>query len=123
MISHSSTLGWRRARHIHSPICGAAAVELYRSTGLVDMEELEAAITPQTSIVSIMAVNNEIGVTQPIKEIGALCKAKKTFFHTDAAQAVGKVCPPPSPVRRIPLPCGPVLQLLGAWGRCPGVRV
>eukprot|EP00037_Helgoeca_nana_P032322 m.413320 g.413320 ORF g.413320 m.413320 type:complete len:451 (-) comp29066_c0_seq1:298-1650(-) len=62
-----------------------------RSTGLVDMEELEAAITPQTSIVSIMAVNNEIGVTQPIKEIGALCKAKKTFFHTDAAQAVGKI--------------------------------
>jgi cysteine desulfurase len=42
-------------------------------------------------MVSIMAVNNEIGVIQPIKEIGALCRKKGTFFHTDAAQAVGKI--------------------------------
>lgn len=55
------------------------------------MSELEAALTPDTSLVSIMAVNNEIGVMQPISEIGALCKSKKVFFHTDAAQAIGKV--------------------------------
>ena len=63
-----------------------------RSTGLVDLEELDAAITPETAIVTVMAVNNEIGTTQPIAEIGALCRKHKTFFHTDAAQAVGKVC-------------------------------
>eukprot|EP00035_Acanthoeca_spectabilis_P020983 m.435666 g.435666 ORF g.435666 m.435666 type:complete len:450 (+) comp17876_c0_seq1:63-1412(+) len=62
-----------------------------RSTGLIDLEELEAAITPETALVSIMTVNNEIGVQQPVAEIGALCRKHKTFFHTDAAQAVGKV--------------------------------
>lgn len=61
------------------------------STGLVDLDELEAAIRPETAIVSVMAVNNEIGVLQPLKEIGALCRKNKVFFHTDAAQAVGKV--------------------------------
>lgn len=59
--------------------------------GLIDLEELEASITPETSLVSIMMVNNEIGVRQPIEEIGALCRKKKIFFHTDAAQAVGKI--------------------------------
>ena len=46
---------------------------------------------PDTAIVSIMTVNNEIGVVQPVEEIGALCRSKKIFFHTDAAQAVGKI--------------------------------
>ena len=56
------------------------------------MEELEAAIRPDTSVVSIMTVNNEIGVIQPIKEIGALLrKHRGIYFHTDAAQAVGKI--------------------------------
>lgn len=59
--------------------------------GLISMEELEAAIRPDTALVSIMAVNNEIGVIQPLAEIGALCRSKKVFFHTDAAQAVGKI--------------------------------
>lgn len=59
--------------------------------GIIDLGDLEKAITPQTSLVSIMTVNNEIGVKQPIAEIGAICKAKKTFFHTDAAQAIGKI--------------------------------
>lgn len=59
--------------------------------GLIDMEQLEAAIRPDTSLVSIMTVNNEIGVTQPIGEIGSLCRKNKVFFHTDAAQAVGKI--------------------------------
>lgn len=62
-----------------------------QTNGIVDLEELEKAITPDTSLVSIMAVNNEIGVKQPIEEIGKICRAKKVFFHTDAAQAVGKV--------------------------------
>ncbi|XP_060838929.1 cysteine desulfurase, mitochondrial [Rhopalosiphum padi] len=61
------------------------------STGIISLEELESAIRPDTALVSIMAVNNEIGVKQPIKEIGKLCKSKKVFFHTDAAQAVGKI--------------------------------
>ena len=59
--------------------------------GLVDLKVLEAAITPKTALVSIMAVNNEIGVIQPIAEIGALCRSRGVYFHTDAAQAVGKI--------------------------------
>ena len=61
------------------------------SNGLVNMQELEAAIRPETALVSIMTVNNEIGVIQPIEEIGRLCRSKKIFFHTDGAQAVGKI--------------------------------
>ncbi|MDA0902296.1 MAG: IscS subfamily cysteine desulfurase [Proteobacteria bacterium] len=59
--------------------------------GLVDLKKLEAAITDKTCLVSIMAVNNEIGIIQPLKEIGALCRKKGVFFHTDAAQAYGKI--------------------------------
>ena len=62
-----------------------------KSNGLIDLAELEAAIRPDTAIVSVMAVNNEIGVVQPLKAIGELCRANKVFFHTDAAQAVGKI--------------------------------
>ncbi|EGC39545.1 cysteine desulfurase mitochondrial precursor [Dictyostelium purpureum] len=62
-----------------------------KENGLIDLELLEKTITPETSLVSIMAVNNEIGVIQPLKEIGKLCKSKGVFFHTDAAQAVGKI--------------------------------
>ncbi|SPN97764.1 probable Cysteine desulfurase, mitochondrial precursor (tRNA splicing protein SPL1) [Cephalotrichum gorgonifer] len=60
-------------------------------SGLIRMEDLEAAIRPETCLVSIMAVNNEIGVIQPLEEIGKLCRKHKVFFHTDAAQAVGKI--------------------------------
>lgn len=62
-----------------------------QSDGLVNMEELEKAMRPETALVSIMTVNNEIGVVQPVEEIGKLCRSKKIFFHTDAAQAVGKI--------------------------------
>ena len=62
-----------------------------QNNGVVDLEDLKAALRPDTAIVSIMTVNNEIGVIQPMKEIGELCRANKTFFHTDAAQAVGKM--------------------------------
>jgi len=59
--------------------------------GLLNLEQLEAAIRPDTAMVSVMFVNNEIGVVQPIKEIGEICKNKKVFLHTDAAQAAGKM--------------------------------
>jgi cysteine desulfurase len=59
--------------------------------GLIDLEQLKSAITEQTVLVSIMAVNNEIGVIQPLKEIGAICRERGVFFHTDCAQAVGKI--------------------------------
>lgn len=59
--------------------------------GRVDLNQLKDAITEQTAIVSIMAVNNEIGVIQPLKEIGAICRERGVFFHTDAAQAFGKI--------------------------------
>ena len=59
--------------------------------GLIDLGELEAALTDKTVLVSVMAGNNEIGVVQPLEEIGKLCRAKGVFFHTDAAQAVGKI--------------------------------
>jgi len=61
------------------------------TSGLIDLEQLEATIRPDTSLVSVMAVNNEIGVIQPVEDIGRICRAKKVFFHTDAAQAVGKI--------------------------------
>jgi cysteine desulfurase len=59
--------------------------------GLIDLDILKAAVKPTTVLVSIMAVNNEIGVIQPLKDIGAFCREKGIFFHTDAAQAVGKI--------------------------------
>lgn len=59
--------------------------------GLVDVGVLAQAITPETGLVSIMAVNNEIGVIQPLEEIGKLCRQQGVIFHTDAAQAVGKI--------------------------------
>uniref|UniRef100_A0A7N6C2G2 cysteine desulfurase n=1 Tax=Anabas testudineus TaxID=64144 RepID=A0A7N6C2G2_ANATE len=62
-----------------------------QKNGLLDLELLEASVRPETSLVSVMTVNNEIGVKQPIKEIGKICRSKGIFFHTDAAQAVGKI--------------------------------
>jgi cysteine desulfurase len=62
-----------------------------QQNGLVDLEALKAAITPKTALVSIMAVNNEIGVIQPLAEIGKICRERGVYFHTDAAQAVGKI--------------------------------
>ncbi|EDV58845.1 probable cysteine desulfurase, mitochondrial [Drosophila erecta] len=61
------------------------------ANGLIDLQQLEETITTETSLVSIMTVNNEIGVRQPIDEIGKLCRSRRVFFHTDAAQAVGKI--------------------------------
>lgn len=62
-----------------------------QSTGRIDMEELQAAMRDDTILVSIMAVNNEIGTLQPLKEIGELCRSRNILFHCDAAQIVGKL--------------------------------
>ncbi len=62
-----------------------------QENGLVDLDHLREAITDKTVLVSVMAVHNEIGVIQPLKEIGAMCRERGVFFHTDAAQAVGKI--------------------------------
>jgi cysteine desulfurase len=59
--------------------------------GRVDLDMLRDAITDKTILVSIMYANNEIGVIQPIREIGAICKEKGVLFHTDGVQAVGKI--------------------------------
>ena len=62
-----------------------------QTDGLVNMDALKAAIRPDTIIVSVMFVNNEIGVIQDIAAIGALCREKGIIFHVDAAQATGRV--------------------------------
>lgn len=62
-----------------------------RKDGLVDLDRLRDAITDKTTVISIMAANNEIGVLQPVKEIGAMARERGVLFHTDAVQAVGKV--------------------------------
>lgn len=62
-----------------------------QKNGIIDLNALRAAITDKTLLVSVMAVNNEIGVIQPLAEIGKLCRENGVFFHTDAAQAFGKI--------------------------------
>jgi cysteine desulfurase len=62
-----------------------------QKSGLIDMQVLRDAITEQTLLISVMAVNNEIGVIQPLADIGKLCREKGVLFHTDAAQGFGKI--------------------------------
>jgi len=62
-----------------------------KKDGLISLDELKAAITDKTILITIMAANNEIGVIQPIAEIGAIAKEKGILFHTDAVQIAGKV--------------------------------
>lgn len=59
--------------------------------GLVDLDRLAETVTEETAVVSVMAVNNEIGVIQPLAEIASICREKGAYFHCDAAQAVGKL--------------------------------
>ena len=61
------------------------------SDGLIDLDLLKKEITEKTLMVSIMGVHNEIGVIQPLEEIGRICRERDVFFHTDCAQAVGKI--------------------------------
>jgi cysteine desulfurase len=62
-----------------------------KADGLIDLEDLQRAIDDKTILVTIMAANNEIGVVQPIAEIGKICHEKGVIFHTDGVQAVGKI--------------------------------
>ncbi len=105
---------------VEHPSVSAAAEELAREgfrvtrigtdpRGLVSPDELEAALTPQTVIVSVMAVNNEVGAREPFEEIGKRVKAfdSRILFHVDAVQAYGKI-------RIVPKQCG--IDLLTASG-------
>ncbi|MCC8467180.1 MAG: IscS subfamily cysteine desulfurase [Rickettsia endosymbiont of Eriopis connexa] len=62
-----------------------------KPNGIIDLETLKNTITDQTMLVSVMAVNNEIGVVQPLKEIGKICRERGVFFHSDIAQGFGKI--------------------------------
>lgn len=62
-----------------------------QKNGIIDLDQLESSITDKTCLVSAMGVNNEIGVIQPLAEIGKICRKKGVFFHTDCAQAFGKI--------------------------------
>lgn len=62
-----------------------------KTNGLIDLNVLKASIKSETVLVSVMGVNNEIGVVQPLKAIGEICKASKVYFHSDIAQMIGKV--------------------------------
>ena len=59
--------------------------------GLIDLAVLESSITEQTLLFTVLHLHNEIGVIQPLKEVGAICRKKGVFFHIDAAQSIGKV--------------------------------
>jgi len=70
--------------------CGVTYLAL-REDGLVDLDKLRAAITDKTILVTIMYANNEIGVVQPVAEIGKICKERGVLFHSDGVQAIGKI--------------------------------
>ncbi len=77
-------------RHMSQEGCEVTYLHVAMN-GLIDLDNLRQTITDQTALVSIMGVNNEIGVIQPMAEIGAICREKGVFFHSDCAQAVGKI--------------------------------
>ena len=76
---HLEKSGWRITR---LPVA---------ADGLLDLDQLKAAFTPQTILVSVMAANNESGVIQPVEEIGAICRERGVLFHSDAVQALGRI--------------------------------
>ncbi|GMI47594.1 hypothetical protein TrCOL_g4653 [Triparma columacea] len=79
-------------RHLEGQGFEVSYLPVEKSTGLVNLQDLANTIRKgETSLVSVMAVNNEIGTLQPLKEIGELCRSNKVFFHTDAAQMLGKM--------------------------------
>jgi cysteine desulfurase len=85
---HKATLDTMRELERQGFECTYLDVE---ENGIVDLKKFEAAIRPDTILASIMMVNNEIGVIQPIPEIGEICRARGVIFHCDAVQAAGKL--------------------------------
>jgi cysteine desulfurase len=77
-------------RHLEKTGCHVTWLPV-KSDGLIDLDQLKAAFTDRTILVSIMAANNETGVLQPMEEIGRLCRERGVLFHSDAVQALGKV--------------------------------
>jgi len=77
-------------KHLEKTGCRVTCLPVGRD-GLIDLDQLKDAFTDRTILVSIMAANNEIGVLQPIEEIGRLCRDRGVLFHSDAVQALGKV--------------------------------
>ena len=87
-IEHASVLGPARALEAEG---FALTLVPVRANGAVDPDELEAALGPDVALVSVMAVNNETGVIQPLEEIGPLVQECGALFHVDAMQAPGKI--------------------------------
>jgi cysteine desulfurase len=85
---HKATLD--TCKHLEKEGCRVTYLPL-RADGLIDLDMLREAMTDKTILVSIMFANNEIGVLQPIREIGKLCKERGVLLHSDGVQAVGKV--------------------------------
>lgn len=77
-------------KHLEKTGCRVTCLPVGRD-GLIDLDQLKDAFTDRTILVSIMAANNEIGVLQPIEEIGRICRERGVLFHSDAVQALGKV--------------------------------
>ena len=77
-------------RHLEKQGCRATILPPYKD-GLLDPASLREAIRPDTVLVSVMHANNEIGVVQPVREIGAICRERGVYFHCDAAQGFGKI--------------------------------
>jgi cysteine desulfurase len=86
-VEHSAT---RRHCEIVAKSGGSVTVVGVNPDGLLDLEELESAITPQTAIVTVMWANNETGVLFPVEKIAEIARRKRVLFHTDAIQVVGK---------------------------------
>jgi len=86
---HSAVL--EAAREAVRLVGGRLTILPVKSDGLIDLDTLKNAITEETALVSVMMVNNEIGVIQPIELIAKICHESDVLFHTDAAQAVGKI--------------------------------
>ncbi len=87
-IEHSSGLG--PSRHLESHGWKVSYLHVDKE-GFVDLDELRDSITPETSIISLMYANNEVGTVQPIEEIANIAQERNIFYHTDAVQAAGKI--------------------------------